>query len=226
LAERFVFRRKSRCVDQVLGPNPLKCLGKSIIELVFVITLDNQLGSLNVKDNNDIVPGSSRVITRLFMSSRSISRTECMPARSLADLLATLGASDLPERKRQELASAIRTVARALGRSPETIPADGRLLAGRLKEVAPAALGISAAGGTIFAACYAPRWLAFSRYRRDGIRMICCRSGSHCRTSWVRDRTRLRCRGCCGFYRRGGSRLTRSRWKLSTIITATSTAHC
>jgi hypothetical protein len=66
-----------------------------------------------------------------------------VPACSLADLLATLGASDLPERKRQELASAIRTVARALGRSPETIPADGRLLASRLKEVAPAAIGIS-----------------------------------------------------------------------------------
>jgi integrase len=64
-------------------------------------------------------------------------------ARSLADLLATLGASDLPERKRQELASAIRTIARALGRSLETIPADGRLLASRLKEVAPAAIGIS-----------------------------------------------------------------------------------
>ena len=77
------------------------------------------------------------------MSSRSISRTECVPARSLADLLATLGVSDLPERKRQELASAIRTVARALGRSPEIIPADGRLLASRLKEVAPAAIGIS-----------------------------------------------------------------------------------
>jgi hypothetical protein len=49
----------------------------------------------------------------------------------------------LPERKRQELASAIRTAARALGRSPEIIPADGRLLASRLKEVAPAAIGIS-----------------------------------------------------------------------------------
>ena len=59
------------------------------------------------------------------MSSRSISRTECASATSLADLLATLQASDLPERKRQELASAIRTAARALGRSPENIPAEG-----------------------------------------------------------------------------------------------------
>jgi hypothetical protein len=77
------------------------------------------------------------------MSSRSISRAECASAASLADLLATLEARDLPERKRQELASAIRTTARALRRSPENIPADGRLLASRLKEVAPAAFGIS-----------------------------------------------------------------------------------
>jgi hypothetical protein len=54
-----------------------------------------------------------------------------------------LKAGGLPERKRQELASAIRTAARVLGRSPEISPADGRLLASRLKEVAPAAIGIS-----------------------------------------------------------------------------------
>jgi hypothetical protein len=39
--------------------------------------------------------------------------------------------------------SAIRTTARALARSLETIPANGRLLANRLKEVAPAAIAIS-----------------------------------------------------------------------------------
>ena len=77
------------------------------------------------------------------MSSRSISQTECLSAPSLADLLATVGASDLPERKRQELSSAIRTAARALGRLPENVPADGRLLANRLKDVAPAAIGVS-----------------------------------------------------------------------------------
>src|SRR5712671_4513291 len=94
-------------------------------------------------ENNDMVLGKSPVITRQFMSSRSISQSECASAPSLADLLATLAAGDLPERKRQELRSAIRTVARALGQSPENIPADGRLLASRLKEVAPAAIGIS-----------------------------------------------------------------------------------
>src|SRR5436190_13376188 len=77
------------------------------------------------------------------MSSRSISLAVCARATSLADLLKILQAGALPERKRQELGSAIRTVARALGRSPEDIPADGRLLANRLKDVAPAAIGIS-----------------------------------------------------------------------------------
>jgi integrase len=77
------------------------------------------------------------------MSSRSISLAVCAPATSLADLLKILQAGALPERKRQELGSAIRTVARALGRSPEDIPADGRLLASRLKDVAPAAISIS-----------------------------------------------------------------------------------
>src|ERR1700730_16514613 len=79
----------------------------------------------------------------IFMSSGNISRAECALAASLADLLATLQASKLPERRKQEIASAIRTAARALGRSPESIPAEARLLASRLKEVAPAAIGIS-----------------------------------------------------------------------------------
>jgi integrase len=65
------------------------------------------------------------------------------PATTLADLLATLQTVGLPERKRQELMSAVRTTVRALGRPPEDIPADARFLANRLKDVAPAALGIS-----------------------------------------------------------------------------------
>jgi hypothetical protein len=77
------------------------------------------------------------------MSSRSISQTECLSALNLADLLTTVAVSNLPERKRQELSSAIRTTARALGRLPENVPADCRLLASRLKDVAPTAIGIS-----------------------------------------------------------------------------------
>jgi hypothetical protein len=57
--------------------------------------------------------------------------------------LAAVEQADLPPRRRQEMASAVRTVARALGREPGMVPADARLLAGRLAEVAPAALGFS-----------------------------------------------------------------------------------
>jgi integrase len=77
------------------------------------------------------------------MSSQNGSRTEYPSSPCLADLLATIQAGNLPERKRQEFASAVRTAARALGRPPENIPAEARLLASRLKAVAPAAIGIS-----------------------------------------------------------------------------------
>jgi hypothetical protein len=44
-------------------------------------------------------------------------RNDLLPEWTLADLLAFLTTVNLPERKRQELASAIRTAARAFGRS-------------------------------------------------------------------------------------------------------------
>src|SRR5216683_1243507 len=77
------------------------------------------------------------------MSSSNGSRTESASGPCLADLLATIQAGNLPDRKRQEFASAVRTAARALGRPPQDIPADGRLLASRLKDIAPAAIGIT-----------------------------------------------------------------------------------
>src|SRR4051812_27829975 len=92
--------------------------------------------------NNDMVLRSSPVITRQHMSSRSRSEDTHVPT-SLADLLAILQTVDLPQRQRQELSSAVRTVARALGRSPEEISTEPRLLSNRLRDVAPAALGIS-----------------------------------------------------------------------------------
>ena len=51
-----------------------------------------------------------------------------MSSRSML-LTGYASSSDLPERKRQELGSAIHTVARALGQSPQSVPADRRLLA-------------------------------------------------------------------------------------------------
>jgi integrase len=78
------------------------------------------------------------------MSTQNASRSPDPSGPSLADLLAAIAAdNNLSERKRQELASAIRTAARALGRPPENIPTEASLLANRLQEVAPAAIGLS-----------------------------------------------------------------------------------
>jgi integrase len=64
---------------------------------------------------------------------------------TLQDVLAAIAAADLSKPKRQDLASAVRTAARALGRAPEEIAAEPAFLAKRLAEVAPVALGISPA---------------------------------------------------------------------------------
>jgi integrase len=64
---------------------------------------------------------------------------------SLADVLAAVQIATLPARRRQEMASALRTIARVLDRPIERIPAHPRLLANRLSEVAPRACGISPA---------------------------------------------------------------------------------
>ena len=77
------------------------------------------------------------------MSTPSASRTAASLPPSLADVLVAIAAADLPARRRQDLASAVRSIARALGRRPEQVPADPRLLASRLGELAPLALGFS-----------------------------------------------------------------------------------
>ena len=56
---------------------------------------------------------------------------------TLADVLAAVRTAELPNRQRQELASALRSVGRALDRPLERIQADPRHLAPRLKAVAP-----------------------------------------------------------------------------------------
>ena len=72
-------------------------------------------------------------------TSQSLKITEL----TLADVLAEVLGADLPNRQRQELASALRTVGRALDRPLERIQADPRHLAPRLKTVAPRAIGMS-----------------------------------------------------------------------------------
>ena len=108
-----------------------------------------------------------------------------MPARSLADLLATIQGGNLPERRRQEFASAVRTAARALGKPPENIPAEARLLASRLKEVAPAAIGISRG-----------RWnnirsLVVAALRQTGVRAMAGRGRSPLSMAWAALSTKL-----------------------------------
>src|SRR5690348_6937176 len=68
------------------------------------------------------------------------------PTATLAAVLeAVAAAPDLTPQRRQNMASAVRTVARLLGRTPESIPADPRQLARRLDSIAPEAAGISRA---------------------------------------------------------------------------------
>ena len=76
------------------------------------------------------------------MSTDPTSRTIHL---SLADILAAVRTASLPERRRQEMASALRTIGRVLDRPLERIPAIPRLLAIQLSDVAPRAAGISQA---------------------------------------------------------------------------------
>jgi hypothetical protein len=77
------------------------------------------------------------------MSTEPLSRADIPSGTTLADIIIAIGQADLPDRRRQELKSAVRTVAKALDRRLEEVPADPRLLANRLAEVAPVTIGLS-----------------------------------------------------------------------------------
>ena len=77
------------------------------------------------------------------MSYLSLSRVEDNPIGSLADVISVVRAAELPERRRQEILAALHTVARALDRPPERVPADPRRLLPRLRQIAPCAVGLS-----------------------------------------------------------------------------------
>jgi integrase len=62
---------------------------------------------------------------------------------TLADLIAAVQAADLSPQRRQNMTSAVRTVARVLGRGPEQIPADPLLLGRRLASVTAQQHGLS-----------------------------------------------------------------------------------
>ncbi len=65
------------------------------------------------------------------------------PDATLADLLTAVAATDWPATRKRDCASAIRTVAKALGAKPGDIPLNVKLLRRRLDEVAPESLGLS-----------------------------------------------------------------------------------
>jgi integrase len=77
------------------------------------------------------------------MSTQNASLTANPSSPSLADLLAAIEVDNVSEQKRRELRSAVRCAGRALGRPLGNIPVDAPLLASRLKEVVPAAIGVS-----------------------------------------------------------------------------------
>ncbi|MCZ8104946.1 MAG: site-specific integrase [Burkholderiales bacterium] len=63
---------------------------------------------------------------------------------TLSDVIAAVQAADLSPQRRQNMASAVRTVARALGHEPDKIPADPQALGRRLSQVTAEQLGLSA----------------------------------------------------------------------------------
>ena len=95
------------------------------------------------------------------MSKPCSSRTAGASPLTLADVLAAVAAAEIPDRRRQDLASAVRTAARALGRPPEQVPAEPRLLARRLAEIAPQALGFAR-----------PRWSNIRSLLRAALELV------------------------------------------------------
>ena len=72
--------------------------------------------------------------------------TPCPPSRAtLETVLKATGEVVPPGRQRQDLASAVRQVAKALGKKPEDVPADPRLLSIRFRSVSPEAVGYAPA---------------------------------------------------------------------------------
>jgi hypothetical protein len=62
---------------------------------------------------------------------------------TIADVIVLVSQADLPDRRKEELRSAVRTVARLIGTEPAAIAADPAALRRRLEAIAPEAHGIS-----------------------------------------------------------------------------------
>ncbi len=65
------------------------------------------------------------------------------PDQNLADILVLIASSDRPATQKRDMASAVRTVAKALGGTPEQVPLELKVLRPRLDKIDPEGLGIS-----------------------------------------------------------------------------------
>ena len=91
----------------------------------------------NIYANNDFGPESTRVITRPLMSITT-------PARaSLADVIELISKAEVPEKRKQDLRSAVRTIVKLLDADPASIVADPALLRRKVEEISPHAHGLS-----------------------------------------------------------------------------------
>ena len=109
------------------------------------------------------------------------------PSRStLADVLAAIETADMAPRRRQDMASAVRTVAKALGHPPERIPADPHALGARLELVARS-WACQWAAGTMCAACCGQHSCWSRRSSRAAAGSPCRRAGKPCSNSWAKD---------------------------------------
>ena len=70
--------------------------------------------------------------------------TQSNPSRSnLQDILSQIETSDMPRQRRRDMASAVRTIAKALDSRPSDSAADPRMLGIRLKKISAIALGLT-----------------------------------------------------------------------------------
>ena len=118
------------------------------------------------------------------MSTQVASRVNPDPCHTLADVVAAVRSAALPPRRRQEIAAALRTAARALGRPPERVPADPRRLAALLAEVAPLAIGLSPGRWANVRSLVGAAWLWCSRCRRGATSPRSRPRGRCCGGNW------------------------------------------
>ena len=104
---------------------------------MLVITYNTEPRSFYTYANNDSILVSIQVVTRPLMSPLTPSRA------TLEDVISLISGSNSRDRQKQDMRSAVRTVARLLRAEPGSIPAESASLRRRLETIAPEAHGLS-----------------------------------------------------------------------------------